>query len=230
LKMRIATLSLTILCLALSVPAFADIYNDGPTNGTANAFFIDGPGGPFGQSISDGFIAASSGTGTEVFFAEWVFAGTTPTGVGYSIGTNNFQLPITNPATGFGASLLCTNGQPFNGGLCGGGFGYDLYLSHFDIGGGGFSFTAGNTYWLTLTDATDSGRTGFNAWDLNSGPATCLFESGGIVQGGGNGCGAGGESFTIATGGGTTPEPSSILLFGSGILGLAGVLRRKLIR
>ena len=27
---------------------------------------------------------------------------------------------------------------------------------------------------------------------------------------------------------GTTPEPSSIMLFGSGILGLAGVLRRKL--
>jgi hypothetical protein len=33
-----------------------------------------------------------------------------------------------------------------------------------------------------------------------------------------------GVSFTV----GTTPEPSSILLFGSGILGLAGVLRRKL--
>ena len=30
--------------------------------------------------------------------------------------------------------------------------------------------------------------------------------------------------------GGTTPEPSSIMLFGSGILGLAGVLRRKLTR
>ncbi|MGA3315737.1 MAG: PEP-CTERM sorting domain-containing protein [Candidatus Korobacteraceae bacterium] len=30
--------------------------------------------------------------------------------------------------------------------------------------------------------------------------------------------------------GGTTPEPSSILLLGSGILGLAGVLRRKLTR
>src|ERR1022692_4704442 len=34
----------------------------------------------------------------------------------------------------------------------------------------------------------------------------------------------------VSSGGGTTPEPSSILLFGSGILGLAGVLRRKLIR
>jgi hypothetical protein len=33
---------------------------------------------------------------------------------------------------------------------------------------------------------------------------------------------------TTTTGTGTTPEPSSILLFGSGILGLAGVVRRKL--
>jgi hypothetical protein len=37
------------------------------------------------------------------------------------------------------------------------------------------------------------------------------------------------EDFTIGGGsGGTTPEPSSIMLFGSGILGLAGLLRRKL--
>jgi PEP-CTERM motif-containing protein len=35
------------------------------------------------------------------------------------------------------------------------------------------------------------------------------------------------EAFTIGCGG-STPEPSSIMLFGSGILGLAGVLRRKL--
>ena len=229
--MRIASLSLlTILCLALSVPAFAGtIFDDGPLNGTSNAFFIDGSRGPFTQSISDGFMAASSGTGTEVFFAEWVLAGTTPTGVGYSIGPNNFQLPI-NTASGFGADLLCTNGSPFNGGVCAGGFGYDVYLSHFDITGG-FSFTAGQTYWLTLTNATDSGGTGFNGWDLNNGPATCLFETGTIVQGGGSGCGAAGESFTITGGStGTTPEPSSILLFGSGILGLAGVLRRKLTR
>ena len=56
--MRIPMLSLlTILCLALSTTAFAgQFYSDGPTDGTTNGFFIDGPGGPFGQTISDGFL------------------------------------------------------------------------------------------------------------------------------------------------------------------------------
>jgi hypothetical protein len=220
--MRIAFLSLlTILCLALGSNAFAGtIYNDGPTLGTTNAIFIEGSTGD-GQSISDGFFPMMTGTGTEVFFAEWVVAGTVPTGVDYSIGLNNFQLP-TGPATGFGTTELCANGSPFNGGLCGGGFGYDVYQSHFSIN---FNFTSTSTeYWLTLTNGFDA------AWDINGGAATCLFESGGIVQGGGLPCGQSGESFTITSGGGTTPEPSSILLFGSGILGLAGVLRRKLTR
>jgi hypothetical protein len=33
---------------------------------------------------------------------------------------------------------------------------------------------------------------------------------------------------TSTTTTGTVPEPSSVMLFGSGILGLAGMLRRKL--
>jgi hypothetical protein len=236
--MRIAFLSLlTILCLGLGSNSFAGtIYQDGPTLGTSNAIFIDGPGGPFGQSISDGFVAGTctgctgTGTGGEVYFAEWVLSGTVPTGVSYSIGGTNFTTPI-NPALGFMTTLLCTNGAPFNGGTCAGGFGYDVYQSQFNLTNNpNNSFTAGDTYWLTLTGATDNQHTGFNAWDINNGPATCDVEHGAIVQGGGVACGFAGESFTITGGQPTTPEPSSILLLGSGILGLAGVLRRKLTR
>jgi len=36
------------------------------------------------------------------------------------------------------------------------------------------------------------------------------------------------EAFDIIATEGNTPEPSSIILFGSGIVGLAGLLRRKL--
>ncbi|MGB8769522.1 MAG: PEP-CTERM sorting domain-containing protein, partial [Candidatus Korobacteraceae bacterium] len=66
----------------------------------------------------------------------------------------------------------------------------------------------------------------------NSGPSAAYHNLLGAVPS---------ESFTITGGStttsstttsttGTTPEPSSIMLFGSGILGLAGVLRRKLTR
>jgi hypothetical protein len=230
LKMRIATL-LTILCLALSVPVFAGtlVYDDGPINGTSNSLFIDGVGGPFGQSISDGFTPVNNFTGNiTVTFGEWVASGTHPTGVSYGIGTQNFGGTIT-AATGFTSTLLCTNGSAYNGGICAGGFGYDVYESSFTASG---SFSTGAEAWLTLTGATDSGGTGFNGWDFFNGPATCDFEVGTIVPGGGSSCGFNGEAFTITTAGGTgtTPEPSSILLFGSGILGLAGVLRRKLTR
>ncbi len=221
---HIATLSLlTILCLALGTTAFADtIFSEGPVLAADNGIFIDGNGGPFGQSLSDGFVAATGGSGGQVYFAEWVLGGTTPTGVTWAIGNNNFSGTLTSAAD-FGSTLYCSSG----GSGCDA-FGYDVYISHFSISG--TSFTAGNEYWLTLTNATDNQGIGYNAWDITSpGPATCDVEHGVIVPGGGGACGFQGESFTI-TSGGTTPEPSSILLLGSGILGLAGVLRRKLTR
>ena len=98
--------------------------------------------------------------------------------------------------------------------------------------------TAGNEYWLSLSNATDPTSSESEAWDIPNGglggPATCNFRQSGTNFGD---CGLGGESFTLtACGAGgadcgpPVPEPSSILLFGSGILGLVGVLRRKLMR
>ena len=67
LKLRIATLLLTILCLALSAARLRQvrIFSEGPIDGNDNAFFITGPNNPnfLGsfQDISNGFIAAISG-------------------------------------------------------------------------------------------------------------------------------------------------------------------------
>jgi len=94
---------------------------------------------------------------------------------------------------------------------------------------------AGGTYWITLDNAAvTSGDPVY--WDENSG-AGC----------GGSGCPSSAQENTVGTipseaftlygpcGFGNSPdcgppipEPSSIMLFGSGILGIAGVLRRKL--
>src|SRR5208283_6206386 len=102
-------------------------------------------------------------------------------------------------------------------------FGYDI--DTITVTGLSVTEVSGATYWLNLQNAAvPSGDPVF--WDENSG-AGCKS----------NGCPSQAsevdigtvpsESFTI-TGGGTTPEPGSFVLFGSGILGLAGVLWRKL--
>jgi hypothetical protein len=79
--------------------------------------------------------------------------------------------------------------------------------------------------YLTLQNAcTTSGCSVSNPiyWDENSGPSTAYENTLGSIPS---------EAFTV-TGSGSpppnSPEPSSILLFGSGVLGVAGILRRRL--
>jgi len=97
-------------------------------------------------------------------------------------------------------------------------FGYDIDLISFNTGG--VPLNAG-TYWLNLMNAVvPSGDPVY--WDENSGPSSASENSVGTIPS---------EAFTINYStccGPTTPEPSSIMLFGSGILGLAGLLGRKL--
>ncbi len=218
------TLSLlTIMCLVLGAVAFAgNLYTNGPTNGTNDGYFIDV------YAVSDQFPTTSGMTGFDI--AEWVPSGSTPLTFDWSVGSSSFGSNLGSGVlsiTGSNRTLLCTNGSPFNGGVCAGGFGYDIY----QVSATGLTIGAGTNAYLTLTGATDSFG-GRDAWDINSGPSAAYHNLLGAVPS---------ESFTITGGStttsstttsttGTTPEPSSIMLFGSGILGLAGVLRRKLTR
>ena len=109
-------------------------------------------------------------------------------------------------------------------GCVGNGFGFNVCLEQSDSFNGP-SLNAG-TYWLNMQNAVvSSGDPVY--WDENDGPSTAVDSSLGTI---------GSEAFTLLGGHGTgttsttgtTPEPSSILLVGSGILGLAAVLRRRL--
>lgn len=229
---------LTILCLGLSTTSLADIYNNGPTNGTVVALYISSSSQYGEQAISDGFVASTSGVAGSLDFAEWVLAGANPTSVAWALGTSSFASDIASGTASVSAGnmtdiMLCHSGDPFNGGICGGGYDYDIYIT--EVNGLSGLLLGGSTYYLTLSDATDSADWPWDAWDVNDGPATCFYETGGSGSGP---CEPfdGSESFTISGSSTTTtsttgepvPEPSTILLFGSGILGLAGGLRRML--
>ncbi len=230
MRMRIASLGLlTILCLVLSAHAFASttFVASGPIDGNDNAFFITGPDNAnfLGsvQDISDGFTSADSGTPIALGFGMWVASGNAPTTISYEIGTDAFGTEL-----GSGTVALNNGNDQF---LFTNGFGYDVYDITIPVTSG--AMTAGNAYWVSLSNANDSGNSGSAAWDIpNGGLGTpgivCNFRQSGTNFGD---CGVGGESFTLSGDRAPpTPEPSSIMLLGSGILGFAGVLRRKLSR
>jgi hypothetical protein len=227
-QLRIASLSLfTILCLVLSATAFAQIiYQNGPTNGNLNGFFFDGPGfgHPTGQDISDQFTPSLcpgggcvGGTASVLTFAEWVPIGNTPTAVAWALGSTPFGNELSGDL-GKPVALSSTHHLFDNG------FGYSIFEN--TVGISGNLSDPNGTYYLSLSQAQDSGGTFSDAWDVNEGPALCFFRN---PNGSGDCPATESESFTIGGGsGGTTPEPGSLMLFGSGILGVAGVLRRRL--
>ena len=205
--MRIA--SLIILCLALAaLPAFAD-YDNGPINGTTDAWTIN-----FGYIVSDTFKAGSATTINGFDFGVWEFPGDVLSTVDWSISSGENGGTIYGSGTAKATDQFISSNQ----------FGYDI--DKISVTGLNVGLNAG-TYWLNLQNAVvPSGDPVY--WDENSG----------------QGCGGGGcpsqasesavgtipsEAFTVHGGmGPMTPEPGSILLFGSGILGIAGLLRRKL--
>jgi hypothetical protein len=208
LKLRIASLSLLALCL-VALPALADtVYDNGPINGTTDAWTIN-----FGFIVSDTFTVGGGGaTVNGLAFGAWLFPGDV---------LQSAEVSITDSE--FGGTTFFDGVVNFTqSGCVGNQYGFNVCTET-----GSFSDTnlAAGTYWLNLQNA--SVNTGDPIyWDENSGPSQASENSVGTIPS---------EAFTLTGGGttttttsGTVPEPSSIMLFGSGILGLAGVLRRKL--
>jgi hypothetical protein len=206
LKLRIA--SLTLLCLALAViPASANtLYSNGALNGGYDAFTIN-----FGYIVSDTFALSGASTVTGFDFYTWSAPGDTPQAVDWAITANENGGTVYGSGSGaaLANTIISTNG-------------YGYQINRDTVSGLNVNLGAG-TYWLNLQNAvTSQGNPLY--WDENDGKSLASDSGIGTI---------GSESFDILGGGSTTttsttPEPSSIMLFGSGILGLAGVLRRKL--
>ena len=198
MKLRIASLTVLILALAV-IPASAQVlYDNGPINGTVDAWTIN-----FGYVVSDSFTVSSATTVAGFDIGVWEYPGDTALTVDWSITSAEFGGTTYGSGTASVAQVFYSTNQ----------YGYDI--DKLSVSGLNVALGAG-TYWLNLQNATTAfGDPLF--WDENSGPSSASESAVGTIAS---------EAFNIN--GPATPEPSSILLFGSGILGLAGVLRRKL--
>ena len=214
--MQLRVASVSILCIVLaSAPAVAQqftlVYSNGPINGTTDAWTIN-----FGYIVSDTFELLDPASLRLFTLGVWEFPGDTMSSVQWSITSGENSGTVFGSGTTSGSNLtdqfISTNQ-----------FGYDI--DKISVSGLNLNLNAG-TYWLNLQNAAvPSGNPVF--WDENSGvgcpspgcPSQASESALGTIPS---------EAFAIYSTQGTTPEPSSIMLFGSGILGLAGILRHKL--
>ncbi len=215
MKLGIASLSLLAFCLILAAaPASAQtVYSNGPINGNTGAWDIN-----FGFIQSDTFNVANDGTSiTGASFGMWLFPGDTLTSAELSITSGeNGGTSYFNQTVNFTASDCEANGRGFN-------------VCQENTSFNGPNLNSG-TYWLNLQNATTADG-GPVWWDENSGPSSASENSVGTIPS---------EAFTVlgtssstststsTTTTGTVPEPGSVVLFGSGILGLVGLVRGRL--
>jgi len=211
--MKIANLAVLLLSLVAAmaaVPASADtLYsNSGPYSYGNSAWTING-----GQGIADSFTISQNGTVTGVDFVAWVVGGDTLTNVDWAISTSPFSGDI---ASGTGAAVSDVYSNSVYGY-------YSVDTDSFSVPS--LSLAAG-TYWLDLQNAVTA-DSGVAYWDWSGGSSQVAFSESGNFEG----YIPNSNTFDITGSSGAptvTPEPSSFLLLGSGLVGLAGMLKRKL--
>jgi hypothetical protein len=201
--------------MAGSQTLFSDLGPAGNVYQCCNGWTVSGTG-TVGTSFTPAneFSPSMSGSVSEIDVA-----------VGYVTGLNSFYVALDSDNGGIPGAQLgywgdLTSSTNF-GSCCG-------IISITGITG--INLTAGENYWLVV-GPMNVGDTTWEAWNLNNQGAmgTEQYSTDGGDTWNSNGTQTlGAFQIVGGTGSGTTPEPSSLLLMGSGLLGGLGLLRRKI--
>jgi hypothetical protein len=202
--------------------------NNGNADGLANENDAIVSGSPYGAATYQNFTLATSSTGTGLF-------------------TNN--LSGLNPATGYweirtgvsegnGGTLVASGTGAMTQTATGrSAFGFTEYRDEVD--GLNLNLTGGTQYWMAVVpqDPSNSNRS-FNSNSTDAinavGNQTSNLQFFNSSLFGANFTNANNEGpfpvFSSGVIGTATPEPSTFLMLGSGLVGVAGVIRRRLSR
>jgi len=212
MKKLISVLLFTVLLLfSLSGSGSAAVlYDNGPVNGTLDAFNIAN-----GLSVADSFTLSSTSTVTGVVLYTWI-SGDTPGYLDWYITSGPFSgsLGVTTYNQGIVSlsnTFLGTNT-----------YGYNIYKDTFNIPS---TTLPGGTYWLQLDNARGNSDSPNIFWDDNNGPSQAWQTGTGNLNDFNGVPGNNSEAFQIL-GTTTLPEPSTMLLLGSGLVGLVAFRKR----
>ena len=217
MKLRFTLLLSTLFCLPLAgIPAMASVnptisgtlwYDNGAPSDNRVPYRIDGD-----NVVSDWFdCPLTSCTIDTLVFSGFPQGTGTPTTINGTITDFLFGWGTTTYGSFTGATLQQLG--------CSGNFcQYMVDLSGYNLSG----LLPGTDYYLNLTGADQPLR-----WNTSG---TAYNDAGYLQSNGIYLTGIVGESFQLYGNTNAVPEPGSFLMLGSGLIGLAGMLRRKLTR
>jgi hypothetical protein len=221
MKKRSLCLPIIFVCLT-NIPAMADtLYNNvTSTSFTSNLYLINGTGyfdgSPTAYTIADSFTLSSTETITGATVGLETLFGDSPQSLGFVISSAPFGGTVYES----GAQGLAPTSE--------GSLFFGNPTTQFSTWDSALSFTpltlGPGTYYLQLENgSTANGNLMW--WDQSNGPSTASYLYG---SGFGPADLPNSETFTILGSSSTsaTPEPASLVLVGSSLLGLAGLTRR----